>query len=399
MLRLLLALLLATPCFAQFLWNKSHLQQVRTSLKSKKSPYVESFNDLISDAQDLLKQKDVSIIDKKRVSVSGDKHDYVSLSRYYWPNPRKSDGLPYIARDGVSNPELKEYDRENLDKMSRRVQTLTLAWFLSRDTTFASAALKQVRIWFIDDSTKMNPNMNYAQMIPGRNNGKGHAFGVLDGYSITEMLGALKLLESYKRFTKADKKSLKKWFTEYVQWLTTSEQGIEESNAKNNHGTTYDTQLLAYSLYTGDRKTAKELIKNFAQRHILTQIELDGTQPAELKRTLAFHYSWYNLSHMLDFYTIAKNNGLDFSKATQIEGHSYFKALDFLAEYIGKDVEQWPYQQISGWEHVQEELIRDFYRTYTLIPKKKNYREIYRNNKEKAAYNKFKLLHVKKADL
>ena len=198
MLRLLLALLLATPCFAQFLWNKSHLQQVRTSLKSKKSPYVESFNDLISDAHDLLKQKDVSIIDKKRVSVSGDKHDYVSLSRYYWPNPRKSDGLPYIARDGVSNPELKEYDRENLDKMSRRVQTLTLAWFLSRDTTFASAALKQVRIWFIDDSTKMNPNMNYAQMIPGRNNGKGHAFGVLDGYSITEMLSALKLLESYK---------------------------------------------------------------------------------------------------------------------------------------------------------------------------------------------------------
>ena len=184
-----------------------------------------------------------------------------------------------------------------------------------------------------------------------------------------------------------------------MQWLITSDQGLEESRSINNHGTTYDTQLLAYTLYIGDRKTAKELIKNFAQRHILTQIELDGTQPAELKRTLAFHYSWYNLSHMLDFYTIAKNNGLDFSKATQIEGHSYFKALDFLAEYIGKDVEQWPYQQISGWEHVQEELIRDIYRTYTLIPKKKKYHEIYRNNKEKAAYNKFKLLHVKKADL
>lgn len=399
MLRLLLALLLATPCFAQFLWNKSHLQQVRTSLKSKKSPYVESFNDLISDAQDLLKQKDVSIIDKKRVSVSGDKHDYVSLSRYYWPNPRKSDGLPYIARDGVSNPELKEYDRENLDKMSRRVQTLTLAWFLSRDTTFASAALKQVRIWFIDDSTKMNPNMNYAQMIPGRNNGKGHAFGVLDGYSITEMLGALKLLESYKRFTKADKKSLKKWFTEYVQWLITSDQGLEESRSVNNHGTTYDTQLLAYTLYIGDRKTAKELIKNFAQRHILTQIELDGTQPAELKRTLAFHYSWYNLSHMLDFYTIAKNNGLDFSKATQIEGHSYFKALDFLAEYIGKDVEQWPYQQISGWEHVQKELTRDLYRVYLLDTNKVKYRNIYYSNRNKAGYGMFNLLYVRATDL
>lgn len=398
-IRLFLVLLLATPCFAQFLWNESHLKQVRESLQAKDSPYAEAFRGLETKAKSLLQEKDVSVMDKKHVPASGDRHDYASLSRYFWPDSSKPDGLPYVSRDGVSNPELKEYDREALDKMSRRVQTLSLAWFLGGDSTFAEAALKQVRIWFLDSATRMNPNMNFAQMIPGRNFGKGYSFGVLDGYSFVQMMDALALLESYPGFLPAEKAALKKWFAEYVQWLTTSEQGIEESKAENNHGTTYDTQLLAYSLYIGDRKTAQNLIDHFANRHILKQVEKNGSQPKELKRTLAFHYSWYNLSHMLDFYTIAKNNGLDTRKATEIQGRSYYKALDFLANYIGKDASKWPYKQISGWEHAQHELIRDLYRTHLLDTSKENYRNIYRENKAKAGYDMFKLLYVRAEDL
>ena len=398
-IRLFLALLLATPCFAQFLWNESHLLQVRESLKAKNSPYAEAFRGLESSAKSMLQEKDASVMDKKHVPASGDRHDYASLSRYFWPDSSKPDGLPYVSRDGVSNPELKEYDREALDKMSRRVQTLTLAWFLGGNSAFAEAALKQVRVWFLDSATKMNPNMNFAQMIPGRNFGNGYPFGVLDGYSFVQMMDALALLESYPGFLPAEKATLKKWFAEYVQWLTTSEQGIEESKAENNHGTTYDTQLLAYSLYIGDRKTAERLIKHFAERHILKQIEKDGRQPEELKRTLAFHYSWYNLSHMLDFYTIARNSGLDIRKATEIQGRSFYKALDFLAGYIGKDSRQWPYKQISGWEHAQDELVRDLYRTYLIEPNKVNYRSLYRENKAKAGHGMFKLLYVKTRDL
>ena len=236
-------------------------------------------------------------------------------------------------------------------------------------------------------------------MIPGRNYGKGYPFGVLDGYSFVQMMDALTLLESYEGYKPADRAALKKWFVEYVQWLTTSEQGIEESKAKNNHGTTFDTQLLAYSLYIGDRKTAERLIAHFAERHILKQVEKDGTQPEELKRTLAFHYSWYNLSHMLDFYTIARNSGLDIRKATEIQGRSFYKALDFLAGYIGKDASKWPYKQISGWEHAQNELVRDLYRTYLIEPNKVNYRSLYRENKAKAGHDMFKLLYVKTRDL
>lgn len=395
--RLLLILLVATPCFAQFLWSEAQLAQVKESLQKNNSPYAEAFQDLEARARDLLKQKDVSVINKKHTPASGDIHDYASLSRYFWPDSSKPDGLPYISKDGISNPELKEYDRETLEKMSQRVRTFTLAWFLGGDTLFANAAVKQIQVWFIDDSTRMNPNMDYAQMIPGRNNSIGYPFGVLDGYSFVQTMDALKVLEAYRGFSKADKASLKKWFTDYVHWLTTSEQAIEESKAANNHGTTYDTQLLAYSLYIGDRKTAQNLIDHFAERHILKQIEKDGRQPKELKRTLAFHYSWYNLSHMLDFYTIANNSGLDFARATEIQGHSFFKALDFLTDYIGKSEKQWPYKQIFGWKNAQANLVRDLYRTYRLVPAKTKYRDLYRNNK--AGYGMFNLLFVAAEDL
>jgi hypothetical protein len=222
---------------------------------------------------------------------------------------------------------------------------------------------------------------------------------VLDGYSFVQMMDALTLLESYEGYKPADRAAMKKWFSEYVQWLTTSEQGIEESRAKNNHGTTYDTQLLAYSLYIGDRKTAERLIKHFAERHILKQIEKDGRQPEELKRTLAFHYSWYNLSHMLDFYTIARNSGLDIRKATEIQRRSFYKALDFLAGYIGKDSRQWPYKQISGWDNAQKELTRDLYRVYLLDTNKVKYRDAYYSNRNKAGFGMFNLLYVRATDL
>lgn len=394
-IRLAIILFLAAPSFAQFLWNKDHLQQVKQSLKDANSPYTEAFLDLEFKAKAMLEQKDVSVVEKKHTPVSGDKHDYASLSRYYWPDSTQPNGLPYISRDGISNPELKEYDRERLDKMSQRIRILTLAWFFSGNETYANAAIKQVQIWFINDSTRMNPNMNFAQMIPGRNNGKGYPFGVLDGYSFVEMIDALWLLQTYPGYTNADQAALRAWFTKYVLWLTTSEQALEESRASNNHGTTYDTQLLAYSLFIGDRHTAQGLVDKFAQRHILKQIERDGKQPKELKRTLAYHYSWYNLSHMLDFYIIAKNHGLDISRATEIQGRSFYKALDFLAKYIGKDVSMWPYQQISNWEQTQRNLIRDLLRTELFIsPERKNYRKIFVENKKQVEHPLFNLLYA-----
>lgn len=395
-----LTLFIFTPSFAQFLWNYQHLNNVKNSLKESSSPYKKYLEELKANAIILLSKKDLSVIQKKHLPASGDIHDYSSLSRYYWPDPSKKDGLPYIFKDGKSNPELKEYDREVLDKVSQRLQILTLTWFFTDDTLFANAALSQIRTWFISEKTRMNPNMNYAQIIPGKNHNKGNSFGIIDGYSFVQMLDAIKLLETYSKFTKSDNSFLKQWFKNYVNWLTSSVQGIQESKATNNHGTTYDTQLLAYSLFINDNKTAQNLVQNFAERHILKQIEEDGTQPKELKRTLSFHYSWYNLSHMLDFFIIAKNHNLNIDNAVKIKNHSFFKALDYLAFYIGDNDKLWQYKQLSNMSKVKQELIKDIYRTYIFLDNNKiSYRNIFYKNKGFIKDYLFHLLYVSNNDL
>lgn len=124
----------------------------------------------------------------------------MSQARYYWPDPSKPDGLPYISRDGVSNPELDKLDRNRLGSTASRITTLSLAWYLVKMKIRAKAT-ELIRVWFFNKDTYMNPNLEYAQMIPGRNNNKGRCYGVIDTYSFVEMLDAVKLLEQSKSFT------------------------------------------------------------------------------------------------------------------------------------------------------------------------------------------------------
>ena len=93
----------------------------------------------------------------------------------------------------------------------------------------------------------MNPHLRYAQMVPGVNGGLGRCYGLIDSYSFVEMLSAVKLLEQSKAFTRRDAQQLKAWFAQFLQWMLTSEQGIEESRQANNHSVAYDVQLLSYA--------------------------------------------------------------------------------------------------------------------------------------------------------
>ena len=161
---------------------------------------------------------------KEKVAASGDKHDYLSQARYYWPDPTKPDGKPYIRRDGESNPELNKLDRNRLGDMASHVTTLSLAYYLSNDEKYAKKATEQIRVWFLDKKTKMNPNLNYAQMVPGLDGERGRSLGVLDAYSFVEMLDGVQLLEGSNAFTEKDSKKLKAWFSVLLNWILTNEQ-------------------------------------------------------------------------------------------------------------------------------------------------------------------------------
>jgi len=290
------------------------------------------------------------------------------LSRYWWPNPDTKNGLPYIYKDGQSNPELENYDRNVLGDMCNVVNTLSLAYFYTGEEKYAKKATEMLNTWFIDPKTKMNPNLEYSQFIPGRDNSKGRPEGLIDSYSFVEMLNSIQLLKTSPSFTSADEDLLKKWFRDFSKWLQTSKQGIAENNAKNNHATAYDAQMITYLLFSGDEIGAKKIIEAFPKKRIFAQIEPNGTQPNELWRTLAYHYSWYNLNHMLDVCAVADKLGIDLLGVTSSDGRSIYKATDYLVSFLGKDVSAWPYKQISGWENKQQDVCYSLMRILNMNP-------------------------------
>lgn len=382
-------LLMSAGTQAQSVLDAQHLLYVKQHLSDPS--YAQAYKALKKQAEHDLVMKPLTVMSKDYIPSSGSKHDYVSLARYAWPDQTKPNGLPYIMRDGISNPELNKFDRNKLSAMTGAIYRLSLAYFFSGNEKYAKKATELIHIWFLDKTTRMNPNLRYAQHIPGEADGR--CYGVIDAYSFVEMLDGVQLLEKSKSFTVKDSRKLKAWFSQFLKWLLTHPQAIEESNQKNNHAIAYDVQVAAYSLYTGNRKVFSDVLAYFPKRRIAAQIAPDGSQPHELHRTLAFGYSQYNLHHIIDLMLMVKHQGLDFRKYGICDEHSFFKAMDFLAPYMGKSVKLWPYLQISGWEEKQQEMACDFYRAYTLDESRKDYLHIYQQVKYRDWSDLFVLLY------
>lgn len=334
-------------------YNAEKLAKVKA--KAETPTYAPAIKALLRDADKALKMTPPSVMDKEMVADSGDKHDYMSMGPYWWPDPSQPNGLPYIRKDGQRNPELDKLDRNKLGNMSKAVTTLGLAYYFSSDEKYAQKAADFLNVWFLNTQTKMNPNLTYGQTIPGKNQGMGRGEGVIDIYSFTEMIDAMALMEDSKAMTPKVKKGMKEWFAQLVEWMQTSPVAAEEQNAKNNHGLAYDVQLTAYALYTDHKDLATKTIREFPEKRLFKQIEPDGKQPLELARTTAFGYTVFNLGHMLDMSSIASTLGTDLYHASSKDGRSFTAALQFLLPFIGKPQSEWPYQQIKEWDKKQDE--------------------------------------------
>ncbi|MBC5836304.1 alginate lyase family protein [Flavobacterium muglaense] len=362
------------------------------SLDEAKDKNTIEIRAIIKEANEKLNQTLVTVVDKEMTPSSGDKHDYMSMGRYWWPDPTKTDGLPYIRKDGQSNPEIEKLDRYPLSDFARSVETLALAYHLTTDEKYAEKAVADLRIWFLNADTKMNPNMDYGQTIPGVRNGMGRGEGILDTYSFFEMLDAVEILKESKAFETLDQMAIQDWFKTYVSWLQTSTVAAEEQQAKNNHGTAFDVQLTRYALFIGDHELAKKIVNQFAENRLFTQIEPDGSQPLELERTTALGYSTFNLTHFLDMAQMAKSLNIDLLHQESKDGRSILKAIEFLVPYVNQPQAVFPYQQIKEWEAVQENLRWQLYRVDKML-EKPLYNKYYKNRLKKAKKNNTSILY------
>ncbi len=306
-------------------------------------PAMES---LRTEANEALKAGPSSVMDKKLTAPSGDKHDYMSFGPYWWPDPKKADGLPYIRRDGQVNPEARtdETDRLAFGRMTSAVETLALAWYFTDHQPYAAHAAELLRTWFLDRATRMNPHLQFGQAIPGRTQGRD--IGIIDTARLTRIVDAIGLLESSEAWTTKDRRAMRDWCGEYLKWLRTSSHGLGEEKKHNNHGTWYDAQVVSLALFTGQNDLARAILKQVKTRRIDKHIQPDGSQPSELARTKSLSYSAMNLDGFFRLATMAEKLGIDLWHYESHDGRSIRKALDFLAPYADPE-KKWPYEQIS----------------------------------------------------
>ncbi|MGG6124519.1 alginate lyase family protein [Pantoea allii] len=304
----------------------------------------QAWRQLQHQADKALSQPDPSVMDKGLIPPSGSRHDYLSLSAYWWPDARQKTGLPWIRRDGEVNPDTKndQTDGVRLARFSADVQALALAWFFSGDMRYASKAQSMIRHWFIDPARRMNPNLSYAQGIPGRTAGRHD--GVLDGrYFATRMVDALILLRQSPGWRGSDEAALHRWFSDYLSWLQTSKLAQQERNAPNNHGSWYSVQVAGIAAYLDNSAVIADMTA-LAKSKIDGQIEREGTQPLELARTRSFHYSFFNLQALTAMAALASQRGEgDLWHYKNKQGGSLLTALDYMAPF-SDPARHWPWK-------------------------------------------------------
>jgi hypothetical protein len=328
-----------------FILDPQVLMKVNKEIQSGSKEYSIALKALKKNAEKIADLAPPSVMEKTFTPPSGNKHDYMSMGKYWWPDPKKTNGLPYMRRDGEVNPESKGIiDDENLSKMIYGVKTLSAAYYFLGEEEFAAAAARLLRVWFLDTTTCMNPNMNFAQAIPGRNDGRGS--GIIDSHGFYELIDAVGMLEGSAKWSLEDRKGLQTWFSQYLKWLKESKNGKDEAKAPNNHGCWYDVQVAMVMRFLGNDKDARPFLEGVKDRRIAAQIEPDGTQPKELARTRSFGYSLFNLKAFFMLARLGEKLGVDLWHYQTKDGRSIHKALDYLLPYISGE-KKWEGQQIA----------------------------------------------------
>ena len=372
-----------------FLLDAKQLERSRGAIRDGDKLVTPAWSRLEREAQKALSDVPFTIMSKGVTPPSGDQHDYMSQAPYFWPDPKKPNGLPYIRRDGQRNPEINKItDHKSIDDLENAVETLALAYYFKGDEAYAAKAVQLLRTFFLDSQTRMNPNLEYAQFIPGVNTGRG--IGLIETRGFTRVVDAVGLLKGSKALTPDDERNLKVWFGKFLQWMLDSKNGREESAAKNNHGTYYDVQVASYAMFVGRMDLAKQVLETARQKRIAAQIEPDGRQLLELARTKAWSYSNGNLDGLMQLAILAGHVNVDLWNFQTHDGRGIRRALDFLTP-VALGEKKWDYPEIEGG--VKPETLFPLMRRAATVYKDKPYQAMMTKVPEVGSSDRSRLLH------
>jgi hypothetical protein len=321
--------------------GKSHGQSISKQVAETLKPYI------IKEAAWAMQQQPVTVTAETCSRSAGGKHDFYSEGDYWWPNPKSPDS-PYVQHDGLTNPQNFVAHRLAMIRFSRIIGALATAYKTTGDDKYVKEAAKHLSAWFIDQETIMNPNLLYAQAIKGVATGRG--IGIIDAIQLMEVVQGTEAMEKSQALTQQVLAGTKLWFSNYLKWVTTHKYGLDEMNAKNNHGTCWVMQVACFAKFTGDKNLMKLCSDRYKELLLPSQMAADGSFPLELARTKPYGYSIFDLDAMTticDILSTPENNLWAFSTT---DGRSIGKGIAFLYPYLN-DKNKWPYQHdVMHWE-------------------------------------------------
>jgi hypothetical protein len=301
-------------------------------------------------------------ITKFRAKLSdGGPNDFYSNADYFWPNPKTPDGLPYVSRDGQSNPDNFNQHRQCLRQLSDAVAALGAAYKITGDDRYAAKTAGLLRVFFLDPATRMNPSLQFAQAVPGVSSGR--SYGIIDTLHLIEVPRAIEAMEKSPAFPPDVLTGLKNWFSDYTTWMMTSQNGKKEANASNNHAVAYWLQVAAFAQFTGDEKDLAECRDHFKEVFISQQMAADGSFPRELARTKPYGYSIFQLDNLTTLCQVLSTPQDNLWQFQLPDGRGIHKAMKFMYPYLAdknkwladghrKDIQAW-----EGWPARQPSLL------------------------------------------
>lgn len=298
-------------------------------------------------ADQYLNEKPISITASSSPRSAGGPHDFFSEGDYWWPDPKDPNG-PYIQKDGMTNPDNFVEHRRALMRLSVQVPALVAAWKLTRDKRYVDHAARHLRAWFVDESTRMNPNLQYAQAIHGRTTGRG--IGIIDTIHLVEVARAIEVLKDSSAMSMTELGVIAQWFKDYLNWMTTSKNGLEEREAKNNHGTCWLMQVAAFAQLVSDQTLLDYCRARFKNVIVPNQIAANGSFPEELRRTKPYGYSLFNLEAMATICQILSTPADNLFTFQTADGRGFRRAVEYMWPFI-HDKKTWPLKPDVMYDH------------------------------------------------
>jgi hypothetical protein len=228
------------------------------------------------------------------------------------------------------------------------VAALGAACKITGEKRYAGKAAELLKVFFLDPAAKMNPNLNFAQAIPGVSSGRG--IGIIDTLHLIEIPPAIEAMRDSEAFPAETRAALQQWFRAYTEWMLTSKNGLEEAAAKNNHAVAFWLQIAVFARFTGDEAGLAKCRRQFKESFVPRQMAADGSFPAELKRTKPYGYSIFQLDNLATLCQVLSTPADNLWNFQLPDGRGIRQAVVYMQPFLA-DKSKWPLKpDVQAWE-------------------------------------------------